>query len=680
MYDSHLPKNINEEMHLLVLWPNAQNKKSEILSLIKKYFTIEICHDEHFHPNLLRDKVCRIYGISEKAADDRLSISGVGPVTVILAKEITPVYETMWRFGTGYTLTNKKISKCKEEIRSLLGHPFLLHSSNDIKEAQKDSRILLGGHFAAGQPIPDEKFETDFDVFSYLSDVDDYLVLRDYSPGDIDVLTRLTPVQYGRLLGARQKRLRFVEFDDKPQLSPIDVVNVHHGIFCPIWCEAMLQTKEFDNHTGRFRPDAENLLFSLMYHYVVHKNQIPAIGQTKMSELIQYLGYSRLANINFSEKNDCVYHLAKFMARNNYSVPHPIDPKMYFDEKVATHLRNELKLTELHFDPQRVTSSSPKLRGPILTEKLKNVDLMSLAINAAKRNRQLGNTTEAYSKGNSICGSKPLLDFGLYPTTITSDGASGDFLIKVFHSQYQSVLAELDASYKSATNKNASCMNAPIFHQRYGDMLISIEKLLSGQTLEKFIVNFRTALTAEEIENTFTSILEGLQILDFNHGDVHAKNVMVTDDQEIKLIDFKFASECDRVGTNTASLFKSTSNDDTISMPIMIQYLKHLQAGGEIQGLYNPEVDAFIDNKFKSKFPKLKTKVRCFKRKLDNFDAVFLEKAREYQNTNRNSQAAGRLSAMEKYLFAFARKHNEELEMVRRRKLYSEKNTMGTKH
>ena len=251
----------NPEKHILVIWPNAQEHRETIISTANRYFKVDSCVDINIDRTTLRDKMCRIYGISQSAADERLLVSGVGKLTAICVTDETPNYETIWRYGTGYTPTNVNISSCKAELRVIVGHPFLLHSSNDVAEAAKDIRILLGGHLENGLASFEELFKNDFSVFSYLSDVDEYLVLRDYSPGDIDVLTRLTPVQYSRLLNGYHRRLRFIEFEDRPDLSPIDVVNVHHGIFCPIWCENMLKSRQYDDETKRYRPDPENLLF-----------------------------------------------------------------------------------------------------------------------------------------------------------------------------------------------------------------------------------------------------------------------------------------------------------------------------------------------------------------------------------------------------------------------------------
>ena len=102
----------------------------------------------------------------------------------------------------------------------------------------------------------------------------------------------------------------------------------------------------------------------------MHKRVIPDIGRTKMNELISQLGFSKLKNIDFNNKNDAVYHLTKFMLRNNYSVPKPLDDKMYFDQAVAAHLRKQLHLDELNYEPSsKVNNTSTQFH----THKLVNL-------------------------------------------------------------------------------------------------------------------------------------------------------------------------------------------------------------------------------------------------------------------------------------------------------------------
>jgi len=54
--------------------------------------------------------------------------------------------------------------------------------------------------------------------------------------------------------------------------------------------------------TKVYRPNQEDLLFSLMYHYTLHKRQIPKLGQLLMNNIISELGYTKLFNLDYTNK------------------------------------------------------------------------------------------------------------------------------------------------------------------------------------------------------------------------------------------------------------------------------------------------------------------------------------------------------------------------------------------
>ena len=657
----------NAEKHILVIWPNAQEHRETIISTANRYFRVDSCIDINLDRTTLRDKMCRIYGISESAADERMLVSGSGKLTAICVTDETPTYETIWRFGTGYTPTNVNISSCKAELRSIVGHPFLLHSSNDVAEAAKDTRILLAGHSEDGLITFEESFENDFSVFSYLSDVDEYLVLRDYSPGDIDVLTRLTPVQYSRLLNGTHRRLRFIEFEGRPDLSPIDVVNVHHGIFCPIWCENMLRSRQYDGETKRYRPDPENLLFSLMYHYVMHKRAIPDIGRKKMNELIAQLGFSKLENLNFDNKNEAVYHLSKFMLRNNYSVPKPIDNKMYFDQAVAAHLRQQLHFDELRYEPSSKVNTGTVQFHTHKTPQFEKLDLFEYAVNVAQKHCKTNSEIVAFNKTNSVTGSEALISCGFFPINKTIDGQPHKLLLKIFHSKFDQILRELDYSFGLSSAHKADILNTPIKYQRSGNFLVSIETLLVGMPIDAFIFHNKGKISDEEIELIGEHLRLKLSDMGLSHGDIHSKNILLTESSGIVLIDFKNASQISKRKPTAMSVFKSASDDDAAAISALVEYLKEVNNGGEIKGMLNHKLYKFITDQIKLKFPSFKNEVMAYKNQISGFPEYFLENYRGHNN-NQIQITTDSLQPIQRYLFEFGNQYNEQLESIRRSK------------
>lgn len=606
----------NNEIHVLVAWPNAQEHIKYIRSIVKKYFTKYTEFPLNINNELLISKICKMYDLTYNEATNRVQVCGLGKFSVFVIEDKEPHYQNIWRFGTGYTKTNASISECKSELREFLKHPFLLHSSNDQIEAKNNLRILLG-------PIHDnnilnfsEKLTNDSEIFSFLNDVDDYLILRDFSPGDIDVLTRKTPKQYARLLGANHERLRFLSFNKDYSISPIDVVNVHHGIFCPIWCENMLKNKEFDNLKKVFRPNKEDLLFSLMYHYTLHKREIPELGKLLMNKIIGELGYKRLENLNYDNKNDCVYHLLKFLKKHNYSVPNPKDPKMYFDTNVAKYIRKKLHHEDLIYDPQKEID---------FKKQIKNLNLFDLAKNVANQYLKQKLKCVAIRRFNNICSKTFLMDTGFFEVTINANNTIHEYYLKIYYSEYKIILDALSSSLTKSVKVSSKFLNTPIKLERYGKFILSLEPFIRGKRIDEYVYENRKNLTAKKIDEWLRVLKSSLKNSKINHCDIHSKNIIISQEENIALLDFKTIKSNSEKKISPITCFKSAPDDDDIALEIMSAYLNNLLKGSKPKGIYNPKIISFIQKKFEAHFAKFNKNIKSAKVRIENFEQFILE-------------------------------------------------------
>ena len=647
------------EYHVLVVWPNAQQNIKSVKLVIEKYFSKydEIILD--INENIFIKKICKIYDINAEKSKERMEISGFGPFTVIVIYDHEPEYKNLWRFGTGYTDTNVKISQCKNQLRELLGHPFLIHSSNDQIEARMNLRVLLGRNIKGKLTNSNEVFSSNDTVFSFLNDVDDYLVLRDYSSGDIDILTRKTPGQYARLLDAKHKRLRFLDFQNSGSASPIDVVNVHHGIFCPIWSENMLRNKVHDPITNRFRPNKEDLLFSLMYHYVLHKPSIPELGKQLMREKIVDLNFTKLFDLDFNNKKGCVYHLLKFLRKNNYSVPKPMDPKMFFDLEIANHLRQGLNLKDLSFDPQKkVSFSSDKEKFSAL---LKKINLIKLSNDLLNKNVPI----TYVRKYNTICTQEVFLDTAFINFRMEIDNGYRPYILKIFYSDYKIVLDEIEKSLSITVGINSEILNTPIKYERHRKFIFCLENSVTGENIENYVFKNREHISSKDIDKWLNEIQTSLDTAQLSHFDIHAKNILLSENQDIELIDFKTARSAQTGFVNPITCFKSSSDNDEKAIEILSIYLKKILAGGEIKGVYNPMIAKLIQDKFKHQFPDFNKIVQARRQYLENPSKVLTEKLKELDFIDPNTKFKENYSDEEKFLFSVTKEFSHELEQVR---------------
>ncbi len=641
------------EKHIFVLWPRAIEAKNDVLSLLQSHFAEVRQIEINIPDELLIQKTCKIYDIDEDAARKRLAVSGFGTFVVFEITDTQPLYDTIWRFGTGYTKTNTKIYACKTQIREKLGHAFMAHSSNDTREALKDLRIILGPRFHIDGTLAPEDFSSSEEVFNFLNETDEYLVLRDYSPGDIDVLTRRTPAQMARLLEAKHQRLRFLTFKPPSKANPLDIVNVHHGIFCPVWSNNMLQARVYDEDSKRYRPHPEDLLFSLLYHYVLHKRAIPASSFGLIQNLIATLKFDKLANINLTDKKEAVYHLLKFMRKNNYSAPIPMDPKMYFDVAVHRYMMNDLGLAQLKYDPEAVAPAaaktpSPASAGPSLPK------LAAQLLTQAVSNKIV---VDGDRKGNSLLR-HGLIETIRLPINVKSNGEDRPYLLKLFYSPYEPVLAALQTSLQLSIKAAGPGLCVPRNCVRVGQVIYTLEPKLSGRNLSEALPDLRAQNRLADILSQLEAIKTQLIAANLNHKDIHAKNIVVDSANRLQLIDFKYAGPRDQQIINAITPLKSTSDTDDVAFARLTENIQIFAQSGKMPGLYNPKIDALIAAKFTERF-KAPAKIASFKEPLKDCAALFLARVTD------ESEKPLDLNEQESFFFNLVADCVAELETLR---------------
>ena len=647
----------NTEKHVLVVWPNAQKNLKSIRQVVKQYFKNFEEFEINIDSKLYLKLICKIYDVEMVKAEERAKVSGYGPFTVVVISEKGPLYENLWRFGTGYTNTNVKISNCKSELRNLLGHPYLIHSSNDQIEAKMNLRLLLGRSLKKHFQNQREVLNNNDEIFSFLNDVDDYLILRDYSPGDIDVLTRKTPKQYANLLDAQHERLRFLTFPLEQSVSPIDVVNIHHGIFCPIWSENMLRNKVYDAVANRYRPNKEDLLFSLMYHYVCHKREIPEIGKKLLNDKILDLGYIKMLGIDYNNKKDCIYYLVKFLRKHHYSVPQPKDPKMFFDFEVANYLRKELNYTDLSFDPQ--IKVDPKISENFQSI-IKNIELLQTLKEISENSPTL-----VYSqKRNSIC-EQAFLDTAILNVEFCVGNITKTYVLKMFYSKYKIVLDEIEKSLSIATGIESKVLVTPVKYERFGSFLFCLEDYVRGDSIDKYLYKNKKNVSKEDVYLWFHNIKTALDKNKISHFDIHANNILILENKQAVLIDFKTSRSKKTGFINPISCFKSSSNDDDIAIEQLCDYLESILVGGKIRGSYNPRISKLIEHKFNEKFPDFKSTIKAGRQYMKNPEKSLIDTLKNLENFNTQLKTENDLSQYEKFLFTITDKFSEELERVK---------------
>lgn len=552
------------ECYLFVLWPNAVQHSELVEKQLRSSFGGCRAIEVDWQRERFLEKLQAMYNLSPDKAIERMSVSGYGKLLVYIVQDNHPTYKQLWRFGTGYTLSNDKIHRCKTSIRNSLAHAWLAHSSNDLVEARRDSRLFLNINYDKLSSVIGgaDKFEAAKDnkypgvkaMFDYLNDIDDCLVLRDYSEGDIDVLTRRSPLELSRLLGTRHKRLRALEFTGHtPSIPDLDVVNQYHGIFCPVWCNDMLQTKVFDEHSGVFRPRQDHLLFSVLYHALLHKPQVPPHYQSLVIGLAKSLEYEKLTQSDLSDKKTGLYFLIKFMRLHNYSAPDSLDSKMFVDRKILSELRKALGHSYLEVDPQSNVTTPEKIGDSRLTQSSLSpvnqptsdnlVDLTRVALNSVKNGAQ-SDILKMYSR-NVHCLQKPLILISRYmfSKNITKTAEPENFIVKIYFLPYEEFRNKILKSLKAAQRLRHPSICSPIQVEVHGSCILSSYKYVDGVNLSDLLGNPDHSLDTDSICRQIHAIQRIINKENLQNGDLYLNNFVADKNGKIYLIDHKYCSE-----------------------------------------------------------------------------------------------------------------------------------------
>jgi hypothetical protein len=643
------------ERHIFLLWPNAMHFEEIVFSRLKATFSeVRQVHLKLSDGSLIK-KITKLYDISERKAIERLSVSGSGLLTIFIVTDTDPKYDRIFRYGTGYDTANINVSICKEHLRTEIGHPHLLHSSNTIVEARRDLRILLGPYNSTGEIITDEAFTNKNEVFSYLNDTDHYLVLRDYSSGDIDILTRRTPEQIANLLDARHERMRFLKFDSHYSLTPLDVTHIHNGEICPIWCEDMLRSRVFDSESNCYRPSDENLLFSLLYRYLLNKKKFPDYAKKKIIDLACKLNYEKLSALNFDAKADVAYQVVKFLKRNHYSVPIPIDPSIAVNNEVVKYLRSELLLDRLNYEPRGIQICKSQTDNLV---KRTHTELHLTAISLLKKCVKANKSIPAARKGHQ------LLRYGLLETLhIPFKASKVDdrkiFVLKIYCSKYSIVLERIERSLRTASLIQHQMLCSPVSVDRTTNCVLSLERFITGLTLEEYMEKNGCRGLVEQIISQTNELKKVLYQSKLRHGDIHNKNIMVNNAGELQLIDFKYSSSLDESILPSFNPMKSICYDDQISIDNLNQGILNKYQFNEQAQLYNPSIDKFIAEEFKKRFDK-ELRARTVKTTIGSAESIFLNRLLESKGVGVSD-----LTEEEAFFLNFERTHLASLETIR---------------
>ncbi len=508
------------ELHLIVLWANARHKEKEILADIVQHLDIVDMYDIAWTPNRVAENFSRFYGTKLPNNSFKEIECGKGAFLCVVVRDGNPQYEYT-KTSRGHEKVNINIFTLKEKYRLWTGGGHKIHTTNNIKETEHDTALLLGLNYEDLQkslpktPIVAEKINRDLsgakgweklqELFYIMNATMNYVVLRNFEilpdkfaseeHGDIDLLVEdFNNAKY--ILNAEKV------FEEEFRIHCKNMINgqlvfwdlrfVGDTYYPTVWEENILERKVLTDK-NIYVPDDENLFYSMIYHALIHKQRIVTDYFDKIYVLFCKLEFNKKYDIDkYSSPFDLYLELLEeFMYLKHYTYIKPYDGSVFYS---------------LNF------------------------------VNMAEAKKRLLNTFEIdvlqVCQAHIIASHRHSFFFGIL---------SGQSVFIKYSDNHQGMLKHEYEMTRIAYEENPKYFIKPIFFKdvdAWGCLIFEAQK---GISLDKAISqNLLAVKEKEQIIDGLYQIFKILQRVDIIHRDIKPDNFIVKDGA-IKLIDFQAA-------------------------------------------------------------------------------------------------------------------------------------------
>lgn len=323
------------EFGLIVVWSKHVQHVDRIAQVLDRQFVTIQHYDIQWSEEILYQNFYRFYGdrLSTKSIKEKADSNS--SFRLIVFKDENPKY-AFRPTARGIEEVNMNFFDLKKQFRKQFNTRFGIHGSNDEAETNRDLSLLLGVNLEDYKKQNSGSWSKDviqinrdvsgthgwdsLEQFFYcLNAVEPYLILRGYD----DIARGIDAISDIDFLVAN--RQKFALFANAVKISKgtertnyqimigdrkvdIDLMYVGDNYFDHFWQQDCLKKRELHNK-GFYVMDAENYYFSLLYHALIHKIEVP----------------SKYADFAGESLDDLRTKLYSFMHQKGYHMVEPRD-------------------------------------------------------------------------------------------------------------------------------------------------------------------------------------------------------------------------------------------------------------------------------------------------------------------------------------------------------------------
>tara|TARA_B100001094_G_scaffold331692_1_gene400923 strand:- start:2680 stop:3720 length:1041 start_codon:yes stop_codon:yes gene_type:complete len=338
----------NTEPHIIILWQpeDFDRVQSVIRSKFRLVRTFEVpCLLENLGDAGRHQIMDALYRYDGSTAGTK----GMKPFHVFIIEDDNPIYAI--RDATRVT---KPVNLNMYDLKHLLrqGRSGYLHATDNLEEVHDNLQVL--SHLMDDTSIYDvwknwrPKFNNMTEYFDKLHSNDklEYVIMRnfDHYPEsvvvdehtDIDILVN-DYFLFKSLVGGKNRKkpayedggfkvANLVQFADKEVTN--DTRFIGDNYYCKSWQKDMLKNRKL--HNGFYIMDDKNHFYSLLYHALIHKQDISNTYIKTFLELGLKLGVN-INNNNVHQRDHLKLLLDVFMHENGYEYVKASDQGVFFN-------------------------------------------------------------------------------------------------------------------------------------------------------------------------------------------------------------------------------------------------------------------------------------------------------------------------------------------------------------
>ncbi len=337
---------MKSEIHIVLVWEKGLDQIDPILSDLKDNFQILDVSKVNWSDAFFSNNLSRFYG--EKLSDGSFKEKhcGRGPFVVIILKQDNPIYDFR-KTSRGDERVNSILFDKKEIYRGWTGGGHKVHASNNILESSHDIFFLFQkslNHFLNkdewGGVIEDKVVDiagyngwVDFnELFNFINKVSGYVILRNYDnleqlpiDSDIDFLSSDLDFHY-HINGSRKykyKNRAAYKVAIGKDNRDVDVRLINDGYYDPNWTLDIIKNRILYKNKF-FIPDPINEFYSLLYHVLIHKNDLSDKYNKRLIQLASKIEL-KIDTHCIGDRSKMLSLLEDFLIAKGYEITNPND-------------------------------------------------------------------------------------------------------------------------------------------------------------------------------------------------------------------------------------------------------------------------------------------------------------------------------------------------------------------